>query len=98
MLQTSFQLIGFLLLMTYGIMQIYAGFLGYEYQFGTIWAVIAIIFTFMTRFPLIITIGSFMGALYVWDWHWTLAVLFAIPGLILFIPNMLIGILSLIKR
>lgn len=97
-MQTILGILGFLILMAYGIIQIYAGFLGLQYEFGTIWAWIGVIFTFMTRFTLIITGASFIGALNVWEWHWALSALFAAPGLMLFIPGVLIGILSLVKK
>ena len=65
----------------YGLLQIYAGFLGIEYHLGVGWAITAIVATFIFRFTLPITIGSFFGAMNIWGWHWFWALLFAAPGL-----------------
>jgi hypothetical protein len=85
-------LLGFIAFLGLGIAQLVAGFVGIEHGIGSIWAWIALIAVFALRFTLPMTIGSFFGAMNVWGWHWTLAGLFAAPGLLLLIP----GVLALI--
>ena len=80
----TFGVIAFLLI---GIIQIYAGYLGIEYHFGSGWAVAAIIASLFFQFPLILTIGTFFGALDVWGWPWFGALVFAVPGLLFAAPG-----------
>lgn len=86
------------LLIVYGIAQMVAGYLGIDFHFGSIWAAVAIIVSLMFRFTLPITIGAFFGAMEVWGWHWALAALFAVPGLVFLIPSIMLSIMESIKR
>ena len=88
----------FILFIVYGIAQMVAGYIGIDFHFGSIWAVVAIIATMMFRFTLPITIGAFFGAMEVWGWHWGLAALFAAPGLAFLIPGIMLSIMSSVKR
>lgn len=88
----------FVLVIVYGIAQIVAGYLGIDFHFGAIWAAVAIIASLMFRFTLPLTIGAFFGAMDVWEWHWALAALFAVPGLIFLIPGIMLSIMESIKR
>lgn len=76
----------FALMLAYGVAQIYAGFLGIEHFWGGLIAGGIIVVSIFTRITLPITIGSFLGALYVWEWHWAIALLFAAPGIVFMIP------------
>ncbi len=89
---------GFILFMAYGIAQIVAGYVGIDFHFGALWATVAIIASFMFRFTLPITVGAFFGAMNVWHWHWTLAALFAAPGLAFLIPGLLLAIVESVKK
>lgn len=88
---------GFILFMSYGILQIVAGYAGIDYHIGAVWAVAAIASAFMFRFTLPITIGAFFGAMDVWHWHWGWAALFAAPGLFLLIPGVILSIIGGVK-
>lgn len=82
----------------FGSAQLYAAFLGIEHHLAAIWALGAILAAVIFRFTLPITIGSFLGALNVWGWHWAAAAVFAAPGLLLMFPGVLPSILSFCKR
>lgn len=79
----------------YGLLQIWAGYIGIEYHLGGGWAIGAVVIAFLLRFTLPVTIGSFFGAMDVWGWHWVGALVFAAPGLAfmaLMIPGALASI------
>lgn len=82
----------------YGIAQIWAGYIGIDHHLGAGWAIGAVVVTFLFRFSLPITIGSFFGAMNVWGWPWYGALIFAAPGLA-FMALMIPGALaSLFKK
>jgi hypothetical protein len=97
-LQGVIGVIGFILFMGYSIVTMAAGYIGIDFYFGAVWAVIAIVAAFMFRFTLPITIGAFFCAMNVWHWHWALAALFASPGLVLLVPGVIATIISGVKR
>lgn len=80
--------------LTYGVAQISAGYIGVDEYMGTWWAVGTIVLALLFRFTLPLTIGAFYGAWVVWGWHWLLAALFAAPGLAFVIPGVISGIAS----
>ena len=90
--------IGFILFIGFGVAQLAIGFMGIEHDANSFWAWTAVIAALGFRFTLPITIGSFFGALNVLGWHWSLAALFAAPGLLFVIPGMLVSMLVMIKR
>lgn len=77
-----------------GLAQIYLGYIGIEYHLGFWAAVAAIAATFMFRFMLPITIGSFFGAVDVLGWPWWGGVLIAAPGLLFIAPAMVMAALE----
>lgn len=83
------QAIGCLLFAAFGIAQLVAAWLGAGYALGSFWAVAIFGFCFFFRFTLPITIFSFIGAMYVWEWPWWGALLFTFPMLLVIIPSML---------
>ena len=83
--------------LAYGIVQIYAGYLGIDYHLGGFWAGAALIAAFLIRLTLPITIGAFFCALDVWGWHWLWALLCAAPGLA-FMALMIPGMLAKVAR
>lgn len=89
-------ILGILLFLAYGIAQIYIGFIGIENHFGSFWAWVAVILAM--GFPLPLIIGAFYGATEVWGWHWALAAVFAVPGLLLMVPGVIMSIFSFFKR
>ena len=90
--------IGFILISFFGIAQMVVGYIGVEYHFGTVWAIVAIFASLMFRFTLPITIGAFFGAMDVLGWHWALSALFVAPGLAFLIPGVLISIYESIRK
>lgn len=81
------------LVIAYGVSQIYAGWIGIEHHFGSGWANAALVAALLIRFSLPLTVGSFFGALDVWGWHWVVAFVFAAPS-IAFMALMVPGILA----
>lgn len=83
--------------MGYGIVVLALGWIGIEDEFGYWWGITAVALALIFRFTLPITIGAIFGAMHVWGWHWILATLFALPGLVFMIPaviGMIIGAFS----
>lgn len=78
-----------ILIFGFGFVQIYAAYLGIDYHWGVIWAVIIIGASLFFRFIPAITIGAFFGALDVWEWHWFFSLIFAAPSLIFVVPGLL---------
>jgi len=81
-----------------GAIQIYAGFLGIENEFGFGWAMGCLALTFFLRISLPLTIGTFLCALNIWHWHWFGALLFTMPGLLFIIPGMISAILDSMRK
>lgn len=90
--------VGFLAFILFSAAQLLAGFLGIEHGIGPVWAWGALFCAFFFRFTLPITVGAFFGAMNVWGWHWGVAALFAVPGLLFVIPGMIASVFSLVKR
>lgn len=88
----------FVLLLAYGILQIYAGFIGLDFHLGTIWTLVILVAALAFRFPPLISIGAYFGATDVWGWHWVFAVLFAVSGLVFLIPALILPTIETIKR
>lgn len=97
-LQIILGIIGALAFLSFGILQLCAGYVGIDYHLGAVWAVIAVILAVIFRFTLPITIGAFFGALHVWHWPFIFAILFVAPGLIFIIPGVLIMVISKLKN
>ena len=81
-----------------GVVQIYAGFIGIEHEFGHGWAIAVIILSLLLRFSLPLTIGTFLCALNIWHWNWMLSALFAAPGLIFIVPGLLALIIGSVRK
>lgn len=89
------------LMLVYGLVQVYAGWIGIEQHWGSGWAIAAVVAAFAFRFSLPLTVGSFFGAMNVWGWHWLGALLFAAPGLAfmaLMIPGALASVMGNLRR
>ena len=86
-----------ILFLVYGISQLVAGYQGIAFYLGGGWAVAALLASLFFRFTLPITIGSFFGAMDVWGWNWFLALIFAVPGLLLLIPSIMAAAVGVIR-
>jgi hypothetical protein len=87
-------------ILVYGLLQVYAAYLGIQHHLGTGWAIVAIGALFF-RFSLPITIGAFFGAMDVWGWHWFFALLFALPSLAfmaLMVPSIFTSVIGRFRR
>jgi hypothetical protein len=80
---------GGILFLIVGLIQISVGYIGIEYHFGTGWAIGALVLGFGFRIMLPLTIGTFFGALDVWDWPWYGALALAAPGLLFVLPSLI---------
>ena len=93
--------LGVVIFLIVGLVQIYAGYLGIEYHLGSGWAIGAVIATLFFQFPIILTVGTFFGALDVWGWPWYGALVFAMPGLLFALPGVvgvaIVGLTNLVK-
>ena len=90
--------LGFLAILALGIAQLIAGYSGIEEHLGALLAIGCLVASLLFRFTLPITIGAFFGAMDFWGLHWSLAALFAAPGLIFLIPGIITSVLALNKR
>ena len=68
-----FIIIGLFLLLLFHLI---VGFLGIQYFFGTLIAILITVLCIFLKFPLPISIGFFFGVIYVLGWHWIFAVFF----------------------
>ncbi len=76
--------------------QMAAGYAGIAHGLGSSWACVAIFLALYFRFTLPISVGAFYGAMTVWGWHWSLAFLFVLPGLLFVLPGALKAVFSLV--
>ncbi len=90
----AFGVLGGILFLLVGIVQIYVGYIGIEHHLGAGFAIgaLAIGFVFRIMFPL--TIGTFFGALDVWGWPWYGALALAAPGLLFIVPALVTSAIS----
>ena len=64
------------------------GFIGIQFFYGTIVAVLITIISIYFKVILPLYIGSFFGMIYVIEWHWLIALLVCMPGLLFITPNL----------
>lgn len=70
------------------IFNIVMGFVGIQFFYGTIIAILITIISIYFKVILPLYIGSFFGMIYVLEWHWLIALLICIPGLLFITPNL----------
>lgn len=88
----------FIAVLAFAIAQLAIGYMGLQDWLGS-WAGMAgVVVALLFRFTLPLTIGVFFGARDVMGWHWTLALLFAAPGLAFMVPSVIGGLLSMVRR
>jgi hypothetical protein len=80
----------------YGLVSIWAAYLGLDHWLG-FWGVVIVIACLFFRVSLPLAVGAFLGAMNVWHWHWALALLFAAPGLAYMIPAVAGGLISALR-
>ena len=86
-----------LLSLAYGALILYVGYVGIDVEFGRGWAIAVLIATVVFRFTIPIVVGTVLGAMHLWDWHWLPAVLLAMPGILFMIPAIFCCIYQAIK-
>ena len=64
------------------------GFIGIQFFYGTIVAILITIISIYFKVILPLYIGSFFGMIYVIEWHWLIALLVCMPGLLFITPNL----------
>ena len=64
------------------------GFIGIQFFYGTIVALLITIISIYFKVMLPLYIGSFFGMIYVFQWHWLIALLICLPGLFFITPNL----------
>lgn len=90
-----------LLMVAFGILQIWLGFVGLDYIAGEwggwlAWGSIALLVIFRIMLPL--TIGTYFGVVEVYDYEWWVGVLVAAPGIVYMIPAFVIALVETIKE
>lgn len=80
---------GFFAVAAYSIFYLYSGFVGLADAAGAGWAWGAVAVLVVIRFSLPMTVGAFLCASEVWDWHPAAALAWALPGLLILLPAML---------
>ena len=64
------------------------GFIGIQFFYGTIVALLITIISLYFKVIIPLYIGSFFGMIYVLEWHWLIALLVCMPGLLFITPNL----------
>jgi hypothetical protein len=82
----AFGVLGGILFLIVGVVQIYVGYIGIEYHLGSGFAFGALFLGFFFRIMFPLTIGTFFGAMSVWGWPWYGAAALAAPGLLFIVP------------
>lgn len=77
---------------------VYAAYIGVQFHWGVIGALVVVGSAFVFRSTLPIIVGAFVGGSDVWGWHWSLALLFALSGLIFLIPTFLLFVMKGLKH
>ena len=84
----KFSLIFILLSFLSILFNIVIGFIGIQFFYGTIVALLITIISIYFKVILPLYIGSFFGMIYVLEWHWFIATLICIPGLLFITPKL----------
>ena len=71
------------------------GFIGIQFFYGTIVALLITIISIYFKVILPLYIGSFFGMIYVLEWHWLIALLICLPGLLFITPNLLKKVINI---
>jgi hypothetical protein len=90
--------IGVLLMLAYSAVYLYSGGAGIYAWGGSAWLSGCILAFVILRIAFPFTLGAFYCAAYLWGWHWSLATVWALPGLAVALPGMLAGAVSLVAQ
>ena len=90
----AFGILGGLLFLLVGVVQIIVGYVGIEHHLGAGFAIGALVLGFVFRIMFPLTIGTFFGALDVWGWPWYGALALAAPGLLFIVPALVTAAIS----
>ena len=90
----AFGVLGGILFLIVGIIQIFVGYIGIEHHLGGGFAIGALVLGFVFRIMFPLTIGTFFGALDVWGWPWYGALALAAPGLLFIVPALVTAAIS----
>jgi len=82
----------------FGIVQLWAGWVGLDDSFGRGWAAAAVVLALFFRFTLPIVVGGFLCAKNVWEWHWFFALLFAAPGILFMVPSFFASLVGSMRQ
>ena len=82
----AFGILGGILFLFVGVVQIFVGYIGIEHHLGAGFAIGALVLGFVFRIMFPLTIGTFFGALDVWGWPWYGALALAAPGVLFIVP------------
>ena len=90
----TFGIIWVIILMVFGVVQIWIGFLGIDYHLGGVFAFGALGLAFLLRIMFPLTIGTYFGVVDVigWDWYW--GVLITAPGIVFILPGLVTAIIQ----
>ena len=91
----KFGLIFILLSFLSVLFNIVMGFIGIQFFYGTIVAILITIISIYFKVILPLYIGSFFGMIYVIEWHWLIALLVCMPGLLFITPNLFKKVFSI---
>ena len=69
------------------IFHVVVGFLGIQHFYGTLIALLVTLFCIFFKFPLPLSLAAFFGITYVLEWHWIIAIILTLPGLIFITPK-----------
>ena len=81
----------------YGALVLFLGYAGITEELGRGWALGALFLAIFLRFVAPIVVGAVFGIMYLWGWHWALAVVFVMPGIVLVIPAILVSLLESLR-
>lgn len=95
---TVFGCLGAIVFLGYGLVVLAVGSIGIEEELGRWWAFGAVLLALMLRFTLPVTVGAIFGAMHLWDWHWMIATVFAMPGLLFMVPAIAISLYETLRR
>ena len=84
----KFSLVFILLSFLSILFNIVMGFIGIQFFYGTIVALLITIISIYFKVILPLYIGSFFGMIHVLEWHWLIATLVCLPGLLFITPNL----------
>ena len=90
----SFGIFWAILLMGFGVVQIWLGFLGIEYHLGNFLAFGALGLAFILRIMFPLTIGTYFGVVDVLglDWYW--GILITAPGVVFILPGLITALIQ----